>query len=90
MGKRNQRPGGLATPVKNRGHFWHAESLGSTSTINQEAWAFGSAGDLEQGTTRNIPRAVPDTPAPKSELTWPDGRPIDLAVMNPEFSFVVR
>jgi hypothetical protein len=24
-------------------------SLGSTSTINQEAWAFGLSNDLEQG-----------------------------------------
>ena len=27
-------------------------SLGSTSTINQEAWSFGSNADREQGTTR--------------------------------------
>jgi hypothetical protein len=31
-------------------------SLGSTSTINQEAWAFGLSDDREQGTTRNFTR----------------------------------
>jgi hypothetical protein len=31
-------------------------SLGSTSTINQEAWAFGLSDDREQGTTRDFTR----------------------------------
>jgi hypothetical protein len=28
--------------------------LGSTATINQEAWAFGNSCDREQGTTRRF------------------------------------
>jgi hypothetical protein len=55
-------------------------SLGSTSTINQEAWAFGLSNDREQGTTRNFTRkSKPPTDPRASNVRWPDGSPVDLA-----------
>jgi hypothetical protein len=51
-------------------------SLGSTSTFNQEAWAFGLSNDRERGTTRNFTRK----PKPStSNVCWPDGGEVDLA-----------
>ena len=37
-------------------------SLGSTATINQEAWSFGGTYDREQGTTRRF-REEPKVPS---------------------------
>jgi hypothetical protein len=55
-------------------------SLGSTSTINQEAWAFGRSNDMESGTTRNFTRkSKPPTDPRASNVRWPDGREVDLA-----------
>ncbi len=55
-------------------------SLGSTSTLNQEAWAFGMSNDREQGTTRNFPRkSNQPTDLSASNVCWPDGREVDLA-----------
>ena len=55
-------------------------SLGSTSTINQEAWAFGRSNDMERGTTRNFVRmSKPPTDPRASNVLWPDGRAVDLA-----------
>jgi hypothetical protein len=55
-------------------------SLGSVSTINQEAWAFGMSNDREQGTTRNFTRkSKPPTDPRASNVRWPDGRAVDLA-----------
>jgi hypothetical protein len=55
-------------------------SLGSTSAINQEAWALGLSNDLEQGTTRNFTRKsnLPTDPR-ASNVRWPDGSAVDLA-----------
>jgi hypothetical protein len=51
-------------------------SLGSTSTINQEAWAFGMSNDREQGTTRNFTRKSKSPTDPRaSNMRWP----VDLA-----------
>jgi hypothetical protein len=63
-------------------------SLGSTSTINQEAWAFGLSDDREQGTTRDFTRkSKPPTDPRASNVRWPDGREVDLASIA---SIVVR
>jgi hypothetical protein len=58
-------------------------SLGSTSTINQEAWAFGMSQDREQGTTRNFKRKVPETALEQSNLRWPDGNVFDPSNIPP-------
>jgi hypothetical protein len=55
-------------------------SLGSTSAINQEAWALGLSNDLEQGTTRNFTRkSNPPTDPRARNVRWPDGSAVDLA-----------
>jgi hypothetical protein len=51
--------------------------------------AFGRSGDLEQGTTRNIPGKAMPASSPHDNLTWPDGSPFDPAVMKPEFRVIV-
>ena len=66
--------------IYNVGGSKHADemepSLGSTATINQEAWAFGLSNDREQGTTRNFTRK----PKPSTNnVCWPDGSEVDLA-----------
>jgi hypothetical protein len=67
----------------NAGGSMHADetepSLGSTSTINQEAWAFGMSGDREQGTTRNFKRKATGTVLDRSNVRWPDGSAFDPA-----------
>ena len=66
-------------------------SLGSTSTINQEAWAFGRSNDVERGTTRNFARmSKPPTDPRASNVLWPDGRAVDLASIASNVVTVAR
>jgi hypothetical protein len=55
-------------------------SLASTSTINQDTWAFWLSNDREQGTTRNFTRkSKPPIDPGASNVPWPHGREVDLA-----------
>ena len=68
--------------IRNDAGSMHADemepSLGSTATINQEAWAFGMSADREQGTVRNFAHHPRPDPLSHCNVRWPDGSPVDL------------